>query len=148
MFTVNLMKNLHTFIIVLFFSSISFAQEADDLKPAFKFITETINYGKITLGANGVRVFEFTNIGKSPLIITRVQASCGCTVPKKPDQPIMPGEKGEIEVAYDTKRPGGFSKAITIFSNAKNERKMVKIKGYVEKTTSLEKKKSMLSEDN
>ena len=60
----------------------------------------------------------------------------------------MPGEKGEIEVAYDTKRPGGFSKAITIFSNAKNERKMVKIKGYVEKTTSLEKKKSMLSEDN
>jgi hypothetical protein len=148
MYTVNLMKNLHTFIIFLFFSSISFAQEADDLKPAFKFITETINYGKITLGANGVRVFEFTNIGKSPLIITRVQASCGCTVPKKPDQPIMPGEKGEIEVAYDTKRPGGFSKAITIFSNAKNERKMVKIKGYVEKTTSLEKKKSMLSEDN
>ena len=148
MFTVNLMKNLHTFIIFLFFSCISFAQESDDLKPAFKFITETINYGKITLGANGVRVFEFTNIGKSPLIITRVQASCGCTVPKKPDQPIMPGEKGEIEVAYDTKRPGGFSKAITIFSNAKNERKMVKIKGYIEKETSFEKKKSILSEDH
>jgi|TARA_B110000093_G_scaffold127426_1_gene136332 hypothetical protein len=148
MLTVNLMKNLHTFIIVLFFSSVSFAQEVDDLKPEFKFISETINYGKITLGANGIRVFEFTNIGKSPLIITRVQASCGCTVPKKPDQPIMPGEKGEIEVAYDTKRPGGFSKAITIFSNAKNERKMVKIKGYIEKTTSLEKKKSILSENN
>ena len=61
---------------------------------------------------------------------------------------ILINGEGEIEVAYDTKRPGGFSKAITIFSNAKNERKMVKIKGYVEKTTSLEKKKSMLSEDN
>ena len=90
----------------------------------------------------------FIIVGKSPLIITRVQASCGCTVPKKPDQPIMPGEKGEIEVAYDTKRPGGFSKAITIFSNAKNERKMVKIKGYIEKETSFEKKKSILSEDH
>ena len=111
-------------------------------------MSETINYGKITLGANGVRVFEFINIGKSPLIITRVQASCGCTVPKKPDQPIMPGKKGRIEVSYDTKRPGGFSKAITIFSNAKNERKMVKIKGYIEKVNAPEKKKSILSEDS
>ena len=59
----------------------------------------------------------------------------------------MPGEKGKIEVSYDTKRPGGFSKAITIFSNAKTPRKMVKIKGYVEKAISLEKKKSIL-EDN
>jgi hypothetical protein len=60
----------------------------------------------------------------------------------------MPGEKGKIEVSYDTKRPGGFSKAITIFSNAKNPRKMVKIKGFVEKVTAPEKKKSMLSEDS
>jgi hypothetical protein len=100
------------------------------------------------MGSNGTRVFEFTNTGKSPLIITRVQASCGCTVPKKPDQPIMPGEKGKIEVSYDTKRIGGFSKAITIFSNAKTERKMIKIKGYVEKVLLPEKKKSILSKDN
>ena len=142
------MKNLSTFLVIFLISNTSFAQEADDYKPEFKFKTETINYGKITSGADGVRVFEFTNIGKSPLIITRVQASCGCTVPKKPDQPIMPGDKGKIEVSYDTKRLGGFSKAITIFSNAKNDRKMVKIKGYIEKTASLEKKKNILSIDN
>jgi|TARA_R110002072_G_scaffold20671_25_gene74739 hypothetical protein len=142
------MKTFYTFITVLFISVASFAQANDDQKPAFKFVTETINYGKITLGSNGVRVFEFTNTGKSPLIITQVKASCGCTVPKKPEQPIMPGEKGKIEVSYDTKRPGGFSKAITIFSNAKNPRKMVKIKGFVEKVTAPEKKKSMLSEDS
>ena len=59
----------------------------------------------------------------------------------------MPGKKGKIEVSYDTKRLGGFSKAITIFSNAKNERKMVKIRGYVEKNASLEKKKNILSVD-
>jgi len=142
------MKSLNILITFLFFNISSFAQEVDDLKPAFKFLTETINYGEISLGSNGTRVFEFTNTGKSPLIITRVQASCGCTVPKKPDQPIMPGEKGKIEVSYDTKRIGGFSKAITIFSNAKTERKMIKIKGYVEKVSLLEKKKSILSKDN
>ncbi len=142
------MKSIHILITFLFFNISSFAQEVDDLKPVFKFLTETINYGEISLGSNGTRVFEFTNTGKSPLIITRVQASCGCTVPKKPDQPIMPGEKGKIEVSYDTKRIGGFSKAITIFSNAKTERKMIKIKGYVERISMPEKKKSMLSEDN
>ena len=141
------MKNLSIFLLLSLISNISLSQELDDSKPAFKFETETINYGKIISGSDGVRVFEFTNIGKSPLIISRVQASCGCTVPKKPYQPIMPGEKGKIEVSYDTKRLGGFSKAITIFSNAKNERKMVKIRGYVEKNASLEKKKNILSVD-
>ena len=135
------MKSLGSLLVVLFLSFSLNAQE-------FKFQEEVIDYGKIDKGSDGAKVFIFKNIGDQPIIIKKIQSSCGCTVPKKPDQPIMPGEKGEIEVAYDTKRPGGFPKAITIFSNAKNERKMVKIKGYVEKTTSLEKKKSMLSEDN
>ena len=127
---------------------IGFAVSAQDKVAKIKFKTETIDYGTIEKGANGVRVFEFTNTGDAPLIITKVKSTCGCTVPKKPDQPIMPGEKGKIEVSYDTKRIGGFSKAITIFSNAKTERKMIKIKGYVEKVSLLEKKKSILSKDN
>ncbi len=129
--------------LLLGFSSLS-QQE----KPVFEFVTETLDYGKIALGSDGKRVFEFTNIGKAPLIISRVQASCGCTVPKKPEKPIMPGEKGQIEVSYDTKKPGGFSKAITIFSNAKTPRKMIKIKGYVERTAAPVKKKSMLSNNS
>lgn len=139
------MRTVLTFALILFVGFTSFGQ---DEKPVFKFDSETIDYGKITLGSDGKRVFEFTNVGKSPLVISRVQASCGCTVPKKPDQPIMPGEKGQIEVSYDTKRPGGFSKAITIFSNAKNPRKMIKIKGYVERVVAPEKKQSMLSDDS
>ena len=71
--------------------------------------------------------------GAAPLIIKEIKSTCGCTVPKKPERPIMPGEKGEISISYDTKRPGGFSKAITIFSNAKQERKLLKLKGFVEK---------------
>ncbi|MFT6066721.1 MAG: hypothetical protein ACJAYY_002504 [Paraglaciecola sp.] len=127
-------------LLVIFFISISFnAQE-------FKFEKETIDYGKISKGANGERIFVFTNIGDQPLIIKNIQSSCGCTVPKKPEEPIMPGEKGEIKVSYDTKRVGGFSKAITIFSNAKKSRKIIKIKGIINKGVSLKKEKSMLSD--
>jgi hypothetical protein len=60
----------------------------------------------------------------------------------------MPGEKGEIKISYDTKRLGGFSKSITIFSNAKNARKTIRIKGIVNNGISLEREKSMLSDVN
>ncbi len=132
------MKLLTTFVLFLFVSFSTNSQE-------FKFETESINYGKVSKGSNGERVFIFTNIGDAPLIIKNIQSSCGCTVPKKPEKPIMPGEKGEIKVAYDTKRVGGFSKQITIFSNAKTARKTLKIRGFVDKQEFLEKEKSMLS---
>ena len=127
-------------IVVMFF--LSFSLQAQE----FNFEKEIIDYGKIAKGDNGERIFIFTNTGNQPLIIKNIQSSCGCTVPKKPEHPIMPGEKGEIKVSYDTTRIGGFSKAITIFSNAKNSRKVIKIKGYVEKAISLDKKKSLLSD--
>ena len=132
------MKNF-TSILVLFL--ISFSIQAQE----FKFEKETIDYGAINKSANGERVFVFTNIGDAPIIIKNIQSSCGCTVPKKPEKPVMPGEKGEIKVSYDTKRVGGFSKSITIFSNAKNPRKIIKIKGIINKEVSLKKEKSMLS---
>ncbi|WP_439128067.1 DUF1573 domain-containing protein [Polaribacter sp.] len=135
------MKAFGTFLVALFITFSINSQE-------FKFEKETINYGKITKGSNGERTFVFTNIGTEPLIIKNIQSSCGCTVPKKPEKPIMPGEKGEIKVSYNTKILGGFSKQITIFSNAKKSRKAIKIKGYVAEGISLEKEKSMLSEDS
>ena len=104
--------------------------------PVFKFEHETIDYGKIEKGSNGERVFVFTNVGTSPLIIETVKGSCGCTVPTKPDKPILPGDKGEIKVKYDTTRVGGFSKTVTIVSNAIEQRKVVRIKGLVEKPSS------------
>lgn len=120
------MKTILSFVAVLFLALTVNAQE-------FKFESETIDYGKISQGSDGKRVFEFTNIGDAPLTIKDIKSTCGCTVPKRPEKPIMPGEKGQIEVSYDTKRLGGFSKAITVYSNAKSERKMLKIKGYVSK---------------
>ena len=127
-------------LLVLFFLSFSInAQE-------FKFETETINYGKIEKGSDRERVFVFSNIGDEPIVISRIQSSCGCTIPKKPEAPIMPGEKGEIKVSYDTNRLGGFSKSITVFSNAKEGNKVIRIKGMVTKELSLEKEKSILTD--
>lgn len=134
-----MMKAFGTLLLTFFISISLNAQE-------FKFEKETIDYGKIDKGAKGERIFVFTNTGDAPLIIKNIQSSCGCTVPKKPEKPVMPGEKGEIKVSYDTNRLGGFSKSITIFSNAKNSRKVIRIKGFVNKGVSLQKEKSMLSD--
>lgn len=96
-----------------------------------EFKTETIDYGKIEKGSNGLRVFEFTNTGEIPLVITAVKSSCACTVPSKPENPVLPGETGEITVEYDTSIVGPIRKTITIYSNAEDPNKSLKIKGRV-----------------
>jgi hypothetical protein len=96
-----------------------------------EFKSDVIDYGQVENGSDGIRVFEFTNTGDAPLVISRVYSSCGCTIPKKPEEPIMPGETGEIEVKYDTKRTGPIRKTITVNSNATEATKALKIKGEV-----------------
>lgn len=141
------MKKLVT---ILFIGLISFTINAQDKVAQIEFETETIDYGTIEKGADGVRVFKFKNTGDAPLIITKVKSSCGCTVPKKPKDPIMPGATGEIEVKYDTKRVMPIRKTITVTSNAKRPTIALKIKGNVidpSKNSVLEKKnKSMLEQ--
>lgn len=118
------------FIALLVISSTISAQEKTD-KGVFAFESETINYGIIAKNSDGVRSFTFTNIGNEPIIITNVKGSCGCTVATKPSAPILPGESAEIGVKYATNRLGGFSKTITISSNASEVSKVVRIKGNV-----------------
>lgn len=107
------------------------SKKVDEKAPIFKFESEVINYGEIARNSDGKRVFKFTNVGKSPLIITNVKGSCGCTVPTRPKEPIMPGAQGEIEVKYATNRIGPFSKTVTITSNATEPNKVISIKGKV-----------------
>lgn len=125
------------------------AQEVnpDSIVPIFEFEEDVIDYGDIAYNSDGNRVFKFTNIGKTPLIISQVKGSCGCTVPTKPEEPIMPGEVGEIKVKYSTNRVGPFSKTVTITSNASEQTKVLRIKGRVLKAEDLEKKKSIVSEN-
>ena len=67
--------------------------------------------------------FVFMNSGDAPLVIHQAVASCGCTVPNYPKEPILPGGTGEIEVTYNGagRYPGKFKKSITVRSNAKTE---------------------------
>ena len=137
------MKKIILFVSVLV-SAVSFAQA----KIEFKAKDNTIDYGTVTKEQdNGVRVFEFTNTGNQPLIITNVQSTCGCTVPIKPTQPIMPGKSDKIEVKYNMS-PGPIRKTITVESNAANVeggRVSLKIKGEVivkQEVNPLEKKKT------
>ena len=138
-------------VAILFVSLMSLGLYAQDKKVAkIEFKTEIIDYGTIEKGADGVRVFEFTNTGNAPLIISNVKSTCGCTVPKKPKGPIMPGETGEIEVKYDTKRVNPIRKTITVISNAERPTVALKFKGLVvdpDKSSVLEKKsKSMIEQ--
>jgi len=96
-----------------------------------EFKSETIDYGEIEKGSDGVRTFEFTNTGDQPLIISKVKSSCGCTVPSKPDGPIAPGASDVIKVKYDTKRVGPIRKTVSVYSNASEPIKSLKIKGKV-----------------
>jgi hypothetical protein len=138
------MKKLIT---ILFIGLVSLAVNAQDKVAKIEFKSDTIDYGTIEKGSNGLRVFEFTNTGNAPLIISNVTSTCGCTIPKKPDGPILPGKTGQIEVKYDTNRVSPIRKTITVISNAETPTVALKIKGEVVNSNSssvLEKTKSVV----
>lgn len=126
------MRKFLSLVAMLLVTAASFAQKGPQIK--FKAIDNTIDYGTVKKSTdNGVRVFEFVNIGDQPLVITNAKSSCGCTVPSKPEAPVMPGQTGKIEVKYNM-NPGKISKVITVESNATNVDNGVvalKIKGEV-----------------
>ncbi|MBR9844941.1 MAG: DUF1573 domain-containing protein [Algicola sp.] len=140
------MKNV---MLILFVGLLSLGSFAQEKIAKIEFETDVIDYGTIEKGSDGVRVFKFTNTGNAPLIISNVKSTCGCTVPKKPDGPIMPGETGEISVKYDTNRVNPIRKTITVTSNAETPTVALKIKGLVvdsSKENPLEKKDKSVME--
>ena len=121
------------FYLILVFSSLQLMSQKGP-KIEFKDKDNTIDYGTVNKeDDNGIRSFEFTNTGDEPLIITNVQSTCGCTVPSKPTEPILPGKTGKIDVKYNM-NTGPIRKTITVESNAINVeegRVAIKIKGDV-----------------
>ncbi len=122
------MKKSLLIMCVVFYANTILSQEK---LAEISFKETIIDYGIIENGDDGKRTFEFKNTGNSPLVFTRIFSSCGCTIPKKPEKPVQPGESGTIEVKYDTKRTGLFQKAITVNSNAKTSNIILRIKGEV-----------------
>ena len=107
------------------------AKVADPNAPEIVFEKEVHDFGNIEYGGDGTYSFRFTNTGKDPLVISDAKGSCGCTVPKWPKEPVLKGQSNVINVSYDTKRPGPFTKTVTINSNAKSSVKVITIKGNV-----------------
>ncbi len=106
-------------------------QKKDKRAPFIKFENVVYNYGTIAQGSDGGCEFIFENTGKDPLVLSNVRPSCGCTVPKWSKEPIKSHKKSSIQVKYNTRRVGSFSKSITVTSNASNSPIVLTIKGKV-----------------
>lgn len=120
-------KIIPTFLILALFASFATAQSG----PVMTFDKSEIDYGNVALGADGVRIFKFKNTGTEPLVVKNARGSCGCTVPKWPNEAIPVGKTGIIEVKYDTNRAGQFTKAVYVETNEANPQHTLTIKGTV-----------------
>jgi hypothetical protein len=104
--------------------------EAD--APKVKFEKEIYDFGVITQDEKVEYSFKFKNNGKTPLIITDATATCGCTVPEWPKEPVKPGEEGTIKVVFNSAGKIGMQdKQVTIFSNANPEADKLHLVGEV-----------------
>ncbi|MCW3124296.1 MAG: hypothetical protein JWQ38_3788 [Flavipsychrobacter sp.] len=98
----------------------------------FKFEEETHDYGTVVEGPLAECDFVFRNTGKEPIVINGAHGSCGCTVPTWPHEPILPGQKATIHVAYTTNgRQGYINKDVIISSNAYQDPMRLHITGTV-----------------
>jgi len=92
---------------------------------------EVHDFGTIKTGSENKCVFTVTNTGTKPLMIYKVGASCGCTTPKKPENPIPPGKSDVIEVGFKPNGPGASEKTVTIQANTDPRITTVKVKADV-----------------
>ena len=99
---------------------------------AIQFEKKIHNYDTIMPGSDGECHFIYTNTGCEPLIITSVSSSCGCTTAGWNRSPLLPGQKGMIDVKYNTEISGSFQKTIVVKSNAANApTSVLRIRGFV-----------------
>lgn len=122
------MRKYNLLFIALISCTLLFAQ-----KPVIAFETSNYDFGKINEeDGKATFVFNFTNKGNAPMVVSRVQASCGCTTPTWTKEPIEAGKKGSITVTYNPLgRPGAFTKTITVYSNSTEESVNLIIRGEV-----------------
>lgn len=122
------MKKIFSLAVVACMALAAWAQQ-----PVITFEKETHDFGQINeVDGRVTTIFTFKNEGMAPLVLSDVRASCGCTTPKWPHEPVEPGQTGEITVTYNPNgRPGRFQKTITVTSNAASATTRLFIKGEV-----------------
>ena len=129
----NYLKKIGGLSLVLFLltSLQSFAPDNVLASAKMAWMELEYDFGSIEQGSPVSHDFEFTNNGEAPLLINNVKTSCGCTVPKYPKDPIMPGESETIKVTYNAAKVGSFNKKITVMSNADQSSYSLAIAGEV-----------------
>lgn len=94
--------------------------------------------GSIREGERVIAWFDYKNSGSSPLIIHKITAGCGCTVPSWKEEPLAPGEKETLKVVFDSSGKRGLQNIkITVYSNAENAKEELRIKALVKDVNSL-----------
>ena len=124
------MKHIELILILIILSACQSNTGKMDAKASFP---ETeYNFGVLEYKKPAQHRFTVNNIGETPLVISNVETSCGCTVPEWTKKPIKPGKEGEINITYESDFPGQFRKTITVFYNGTNSPDTLLIKGEVE----------------
>ena len=128
------MKKLFVLIFMAALTMAATAQKEPQYISSFKYDKRVHDFGTIKEADGKVsHTFEVSNTGDMPLVITRVIASCGCTTPEWPKEPVAPGKKAQIKVTFDPAgRPGPFTKTISVYSNGKTGSFIMNIRGEVE----------------
>jgi Protein of unknown function (DUF1573) len=135
------MKKIAFSLILCALVSTLFAQElVSNAKPAgllpaekalFNWTQTSFDFGKIKVSNPVTHEFTFMNSGNAPLVISSVQASCGCTVAKYSKDPITPGSSGFVKATYNAAKVGVFTKTITVNANTEEPIVQLVIKGEV-----------------
>lgn len=100
------------------------------------------NLGTVPQGIPATAVYKLKNTGDTPIVITNVRTSCGCTSKSYKKEPIKPGETTEIQASYNARNVGPFYKTVTVTTNEGVGPMVFKIRGKVEAKKTAEEQKS------
>lgn len=120
------------------------ARDASSSKfPVIEFDKKEHDFGEIISGTNVETVFNYKNTGESPLVITDIKSSCGCTIPQDwTKEPLAPGASGSFTVKFNGKGTNKVSKAVTVTANTSGGKEVVKITAFVKPDPNAPAKKS------
>lgn len=127
------MKKIILLIVAVIAMAVPASADSKGGKAKIQFEEYTYDFGVIKEANGSVsHEFVFTNTGTANLVITDVTATCGCTRPEYPQEPIAPGKKGKIKVTFNPlARPGAVDRTITVKTNGSPKKVRLKIKGNV-----------------
>jgi len=125
------MKTILWMFILPFFLTAGLNNESVNDKELIAWETKTYDFGEIPVGTPVDARFLLTNNSEDHLVISNVKTSCGCTASDYTKEPIAPGMASSITATYNAKKPGPFTKTISVFTNFSEEPTILKISGSV-----------------